>query len=284
MDSLNNIFEKLNKNKKINVLNKENADYMNPLDNLIYCGKCNTPKQAKLKLDNGEKKIFPTNCKCRQKEIDKQNQLEKERKHIQIVDRLKSNGISDKALLDWNFKNDNGSLEKIYLAKNYVNHWEEVYKNNYGLILFGEVGTGKTYFASCIANALIEKEIIVKMTNFAKILNDMMNIEIDKNSYISNLNRNQLLIIDDLGMERDTPFALEHVYNIIDSRYKSNKPLIVTTNLTLKQLQYPSIVAYKRIYSRVLEVCTPIQFTGKNLRAEKMEQKRKSTMSLLQRK
>ena len=66
---------------------------------------------------------------------------------------------------------------------------------------------GKTYLASAIANALIEKEISVKMTNFATILNDMMNLNINKNKYIEKLNKHRLLIIDDFGMERDTLFA-----------------------------------------------------------------------------
>ena len=42
------------------------------------------------------------------------------------------------------------------------------------------------------------------------------------------------LILDDFGMERGTEYGLEQVFNVIDSRYRSGKPLIVTTNLTLE--------------------------------------------------
>ena len=114
-------------------------------------------------------------------------------------------------------------------------------KENIGLLFTGSVGTGKTYLASAIANALIEKEVSVKMTNFAIILNDMMNLEINKNKYIANLNRYRLLIIDDFGMERDTPFATEHIFNVIDSRYRADKPIILTTNLSAYNLQIQAI-------------------------------------------
>ena len=60
-----------------------------------------------------------------------------------------------------------------------------------------------------------------------------------RNEYISRLCSFPLLIIDDFGMERGTEYGLEQVYNVIDSRYRSNKPLIVTTNLTLHELQHP---------------------------------------------
>ena len=143
---------------------------------------------------------------------------------------------------------------------------------NIGLLLWGEVGTGKTYFAACIANALVENCVSVKMTNFSTILNDLF-YENDKNQYIDRLNNHNLLIIDDLGIERDTEYALEQVYNIIDARYKSNKPLIVTTNLTITEIKNPVDTAHKRIYDRVLEMCVPVKFDGENFRQQKATEK-----------
>ena len=125
-----------------------------------------------------------------------------------------------------------------------------------------------------VANALIEKEISVKMTNFAIILNDMMNLEINKNKYIEKLNKNRLLIIDDFGMERDTPFATEHIFNIIDSRYKANKPLILTSNLSAAQLTAPSNLKEQRIYSKILEMAIPILFTDENKKHRRSEERR----------
>ena len=65
------------------------------------------------------------------------------------------------------------------------------------------------------------------MTNFALILNDLAASFEGRNEYISRLFRYPLLIIDDFGMERGTEYGLEQFYNVIDSRYRSKKPLIV---------------------------------------------------------
>ena len=84
----------------------------------------------------------------------------------------------------------------------------------------------------------------------------------------------QLLILDDFGMERDTSFALETVYDVIDGRYLSGKPLIVTTNLTLDELKKPQDVDHQRIYDRVLAMTVPIRFTGDSLRSGQRSTKR----------
>ncbi len=83
-----------------------------------------------------------------------------------------------------------------------------------------------------------------------------------------------LLIIDDFGMERGTEYGLEQVYNVIDSRYRSRKPLIVTTNLTLEELQHLEDTAHARIYDRLLEMCSPLLYRGEfeESRTGKMEQ------------
>ena len=67
-------------------------------------------------------------------------------------------------------------------------------------------------------------------------------------------------------MERGTEYGLEQIYNVIDSRYRSGKPLIVTTNLPLTDLQNPQDTAHARIYDRLLAMCAPIRFTGENFR------------------
>ena len=152
------------------------------------------------------------------------------------------------------------------------------------MILWGEVGTGKSYLAGCIANALMEKEISVCMTNFALILNDLAASYKDRNEYIARLCSFPLLILDDFGMERGTEYGLEQVYNVIDSRYRSQKPLIVTTNLTLEELQNPEDTAHARIYDRLIEMCTPVCITGENFRKAKAQAKMERLKMLLNRK
>ena len=144
---------------------------------------------------------------------------------------------------------------------------------NLGLLLWGSVGTGKSFLAGCIANALMEREVPVRMTNFARIMNELNSSFSGRNDIVDKLCRYPLLIIDDFGMERGTEYALEQVYNIVDSRYRSQKPLIVTTNLTLDEIRHPQDTAHARIYDRILEMCVPISCIGASLRKENAQKK-----------
>ena len=121
--------------------------------------------------------------------------------------------------------------------------------------------------AACIANALLDQGIPVLMTNFSKILNQMgaMYSE-ERYRYIASFSNYSLLILDDLGIERSTEYALEQVYAVIDERYKSGLPVIITTNLKIAEIRNPQDVAYARIYSRILEMCTPVRISGEDRR------------------
>jgi len=282
MQSIKEILEQGTKSVDIKDLLKDDKDssYIDKETGLKYCSNCKTPLEEEIDLFGARKKVSIL-CRCKEQ---RQKEVEKERQKIKkllLIDTLKRECFSDPILLDWNFKNMDKGSEHEKLAKNYVEKFDEIYNNNIGLILTGNVGCGKTYLASAIANALLEKDVSVKMTNFSVILNDMTNFEIDKSKYINNLNRKELLIIDDFGMERDTAFAAEHIFNIIDSRYRSGKPLIITTNLNISALTNPETIKDKRIYSRILEICSPIIFTGENRRIEKMKEKSKLAYEIL---
>ncbi len=108
------------------------------------------------------------------------------------------------------------------------------------------------------------------MTNFARLVNTICGTVEGKQDYIDGLNRFSLLVIDDLAAERDTEYMNEIVYNIIDSRYRSGLPHIVTTNLTAVELSKPSQMSKQRTYSRLLEMCVPIEVSGKDRRKQKL--------------
>ena len=129
-----------------------------------------------------------------------------------------------------------------------------------GLLLWGGVGTGKSFFAGCIANALLAQGVPVLMTNFAKILGAVTGMYgMERQKFLSSLNTYSLLILDDLGAERNSEYALEQLFGVVDSRYQSRKPMIVTTNLTLEELKHPFDLAHERIYDRLLERCVPVK-------------------------
>lgn len=234
-------------------------------DGLLYCGKCHTPVQCRITFE-GKERIMPCICKCQKEERERQEQRMKEEEQLLYVRRLKAAGIQERHLQDWTFASATDT-PSIQMAKRYTENWKKVKAENLGLLLWGDVGTGKSFLAACIANALLEKGVPVLMTNFSKILNQMGAMYSDERyRYIASFNRFSLLIIDDLGIERNTEYALEQVYAVIDERYKTGLPLIITTNLTISQLRNPEDVAHARIYSRVLEMCTPVHVPGHDRR------------------
>ena len=104
------------------------------------------------------------------------------------------------------------------------------------------------------------------MTSFVKLLETMQGFSEDDGALIARLNRAKLLIIDDLGAERSTDFALEKVYDIVDSRYRAKLPIILTTNLSMTEMKESADIRYTRIYDRIFEMCYPMQFTGRSWR------------------
>ena len=184
---------------------------------------------------------------------------------VEIAD-LRSKGIQDTHFLDWTFQSAEDTLY-VQMARRYVNQWEQVKEKNLGLLFWGDVGTGKSFLAACIANGLLDQGVSVMMTNFTRILNKLSDLQVkERSQFISDFGKVDLLIIDDLGVERNSEFALEQVYAVIDERCKANLPLIITTNLTPRQMRSAQDVAHARIYSRVLEMCTPILLQGADRR------------------
>lgn len=262
--------------------NKIAKDYLDE-DGCLHCGICGKRKQMKVNL-LGNLHTVSCLCECEVKarqELDEK--MKREEAQRQLYQR-KSVGLREKRFWEWKFENDNGSNRKMLIAKQYVENWADMKRKNVGLLLMGPVGTGKSFFAGCIANALLEDGERVMMTNFSRILNEMTSYQSDKNQIIQNLVDYPLLIIDDLGIERNSEFALEQVYNVIDSRYCKMLPLIVTTNLGLKEMKSPEQdVAHQRIYSRLLEMCVPIYFGGEDRRKEEGTEKLGQVQSLISR-
>ena len=256
--------------KAADSIKAEQGDYVGD-DGLLYCGKCNTGKQTRIYV-LGEERTPYCLCKC---EVEKREREENERKRMEFLNtvaKLRQSGFPESDMQNWTFDNADGTNERIMTAAyNYVVNFDEFRKSGKGLLLFGTVGTGKTYAAACIANALIDKGYPVLMTNFARIANTVGGMWEGKQEYYDSLNRFPLLILDDLSAERKTEYMQEIVFNVIDSRYRAGLPLIVTTNLTSEELKHPSDISYQRTFSRLLEMCLPVKVEGKDKRLEKLK-------------
>ena len=256
------------------------TEYMK--DGHSYCKTCHERKDGEVRSLMDMKFIFKNNCKCDRERLEKQKQREKE----QEIERLKRSCFISMSQWAYTFDNYKGEKDKSYIiAKNYVKEYEQMKKENIGLLFCGTVGSGKTYLACCIANALIEEYMIrVKIRNFAQIINDLQKsgFDLDKNEYIEAITNVSVLILDDLGIERDTSYAKEQVYNIVNSRYLKQKPTIFTTNLPYEKIQNSDDgVEYERIYSRIIEMCIPVKVMGEDFRKRLQKEKLKQNKERL---
>lgn len=197
-------------------------------DGLHYCEVCNTPVEKKLPNEFlGPDYKVTIKCKCQREKQEQEERQRKEREHKELVRRNKGICFHERRMWEWTFENDNGSNSAMDTAKKFVENWDEIVKKKCGLLLWGGVGSGKTYVAACIANALLEQEKTVLMTDFATISNISV---FDAENYVAALSRYDLLIVDDLGAERTSEFPMQNVFNVINRRWESGKPLIVQVN------------------------------------------------------
>ena len=243
-------------------------------DGLVYCGKCGSRKQLRVKF--GDKThVVRCVCKCESKELEEKKKQEEYEEQMRRINRLKEASMMDKKYREVTFDKYEVREEnkKVFeMAKKYADRFQDMYKKNQGLLLYGPVGTGKSFTAACIGNYLLDNAKPVIMTSFVKILQDIW--ENDREAeYITILNSASLLIFDDLGTERETDYALEKVYNIIDSRVRANKPMIITSNLELNDMMECEDIRKKRIYDRILECCYPMYVGGKSFRMMKAAQR-----------
>jgi len=253
----------------------EGADYVGA-DGLVCCGICGEAKEAVLPPEMAallHRDRRPRACACQRKRQREEEARREAARHADAVELLRLEGFSDPAAAQWRFEKDTLGSPQMKRLRDYAEGFDRMRRENIGLLLWGGVGTGKSFGAGCVANFLIQREIPVRMTNFADILGDLSVRGVDRGAYLDRLCRVELLILDDFGMERGTEYGLEQVYSVIDRRYRQEKPLIVTTNLPLEALRSPEDIPHRRIYDRLLAMCCPVCFNGESLRRRTAQEK-----------
>lgn len=145
-----------------------------------------------------------------------------------------------------------------------------IYAVSLPFVLYGKRGTGKSFHASCIANAVIERGFSCLVTDIKQVVN-LMESSFEKRS--GNLERilaPDLLILEDLGAQRSTEYVMEHVYDVIDGRYKAGKPMVITTNFDFREriLNATADDPWGRVFDRIVEVGFPVKYDGNSRRRE----------------
>lgn len=247
---------------------------------LPYCSKCGKPHF--FKFEN-----FITRCICDcvvEEQKKEQEKIEMERRKIIFAKKQQYAGLPEKyksARFD-NATIDKGNKEIYDRAKTYCSKFEDILNNNLGIYFFGENGSGKTHLTACICNEILANtDYLVKFTSITRLIQEMQSsYNYDNNitiaEILTKIKEFDLVIIDDLGKEflgGKSAYAERMLYEIINARYNANKPVIFSSNFTIKQLM-EDLRVDRAIVERIGEMSNRIiKVEGHNFRKENYSSK-----------
>ncbi len=199
--------------------------------------------------------------------LEEEKKLELMREFSKRVERIIKNSKMSKRNLSYKFDNFESNNSNKKVLDNLKNYSEKLVNGieKKGLILVGNNGVGKTHLACSIANKLIENGIPIIYGTLINLLAELRN-SYDTDNNISEMEiiklyeNVDLLVIDDLGKEKPSEWALEKLFTIINSRYENDLPVIITTNYNqnsiIERLSINGeIDTAKSIISRLYEMC-----------------------------
>lgn len=240
-------------------------------DGLLHCGKCLKPKQAMIRqprvkgFEQGFK-AMPVICDCRKRE------LEEEQKARDAFERRKYRVyVLGKAGAAHTFAADDRAEEHATrVSLGYAACFKEINGTKPsvpadGLIFCGGTGTGKTFLCHAILNAIADKGYSIMAVTAGQFERKVWSG--DKGEIFKQVERTDLLLLDDLGAERLSPYVQQLIFDLLDTRVNARKPLLITTNLSKEQLTKPDSMESRRILSRVLGSVSVIELTGRDRRA-----------------
>lgn len=172
----------------------------------------------------------------------------------------------------WTFDKDDMSAPNI---TNFLFQWLEKFKDNAkinaGIRFHGNVGTGKTFFAACLANEIYRRyDINVMMATLPTLIDSKDNKLTTQYDWVWNYaNKCKALVLDDIGVEAKTGYRQELLFNLINNRLMlENAITIITTNISSQDMENErENIETARVYSRLVELCPiPITMNGKDHR------------------
>jgi DNA replication protein DnaC len=257
----------------------------------LYCDKCGGKRYTEVDI-LGAVRRMKVMCPCEKAEFeaserDGMNREKQLRLESLIKNSLMDDSFRERTFAEWDFLK--GSRKMYNVGIRYAEKFRELKKTGIGLLIYGEPGNGKTHLCCCIANALLREyvpAICVSINGLLGRIKETYNkggkeAEADILRWLAMAD---LLIIDDLGTEPATEWSVSMIYNIIDSRYRSKLPLIITSNLSIDPSKTNGVLADiygRRTEDRILEMCTPILNSGKSIRLQEAKRKTEVLKSIL---
>ena len=264
----------------INLLETLNEDEEYIKDDIIYCKKCNTPRMCM-----GFNRMVRCICECQAQARDRELELSRQKEKQRIVDKIKRTSLLGDKYKNVTFANTdktNNEFIKIFnRCEKYCEVAREVLDRGIGIYLFGNKGTGKSHLTACMANELMDNYYSVLYTNFSEISKYIRGTFGRTNAteydFLESLTSIDFLFIDDFGTELVTKnnedlWLQEKVFEVINKRYNNNKPIIFTSNYSLRQLIEERGLADKTI-DRINEMCEVMKLEGTSYRRKVKEER-----------
>lgn len=155
--------------------------------------------------------------------------------------------------------------EAVETCHNFINNFNSDYRN---LLIYGTVGTGKSFLTGCIVKELMEHSCKVVYYSAIQLFQTISSYLFDKDkALITELNQtlyeSDLLVIDDLGSEMTNDFVRSQLFGILNERIIRQKSTIITTNFSYENLREKY---QERIFSRIIKEFEPVKLSGRDIR------------------
>lgn len=148
----------------------------------------------------------------------------------------------------------------------FLQKWDEAKKTGRGLIFVGDVGTGKTHLSFAVFNELVRRGVKGLAVTVPDLMDELRPRSEEKQiEQLEALKTVDILLLDDLGAQRNTPWVTERLFIIINARYNNLKPTIITSNSRLEELD--KVDGWRRIVDRISEMCRPVKMDGPSFRS-----------------
>lgn len=237
---------------------------------ILHCGVCKQPKEKDMR-EYGLEATVPVLCGCQQEALEKDEERQALMRRRILADESMQTLEEMGAMVfpgETFAKDDGADAVSRKKAWAYANRFQELSDANIGLMFVGPVGSGKTFWASCIANELISAGRMVIFTDLRRLVNATNDHNGENRKYIlRNVRGCDLLVLDDLGVERESSFMAEQVFQIVNERYQIKRPMIITSNVEPSYMAKATNPSESRIYQRILERCKIIQVSAVKRRA-----------------
>ena len=154
-------------------------------------------------------------------------------------------------------------------VRKFVDALDENLRTGKGIWFEGDVGTGKTTLAMLISATALREGHSVAIYSLPRLLGMLRETfdddsEASLSTLLERLAAVELLHIDDVGAEQSSPWVLEQLYTIVNTRYEDDRAVVLTTNLSPPELQEQ---IGERTVSRITEMCSdPLPLNGNDHR------------------